>query len=65
MTFGGVDTYYDYNERQWRSRRLGGGPVRTGPACPLPTQPQSETRGNHAPTDQQNHDDPTPDSTES
>jgi beta-xylosidase len=42
MTFGGVDTYYDYNERQWRSRRLGGGPIRKEPACPRPTKPQSE-----------------------
>jgi hypothetical protein len=56
MTFGGVDTYYDYNERQWRSRRLGGGPIRKGPACPLPTQPQSETRGNHRATDRDRED---------
>ncbi|MET9315124.1 hypothetical protein ABZX12_25195 [Kribbella sp. NPDC003505] len=28
MTVGGVDTYYDYDERQWKFRRLGGGPVR-------------------------------------
>jgi hypothetical protein len=28
MMFGGVDTYYDYDERQWKIRRLGGGPVR-------------------------------------
>ena len=31
MTVGGVDTYYDYDERQWKSRRLGGGPIRRGP----------------------------------
>lgn len=29
-----VDTYYDYDERQWKSRRLGGGPVTRGPVCP-------------------------------
>jgi hypothetical protein len=34
MTFGGVDTYYDYDERQWKLRRLGGGPVRKGRVCP-------------------------------
>ena len=31
MTVGGVDTYYDYDEKQWKSRRLGGGPIRRGP----------------------------------
>jgi hypothetical protein len=36
MTVGGVDTYYDYDEKQWKSRRLGGGPVRRGPVCPAP-----------------------------
>jgi hypothetical protein len=36
MTVGGVDTYYDYDEKQWKSRRLGGGPIRRGPVCPLP-----------------------------
>lgn len=36
MTVGGVDTYYDYDERQWKSRRLGGGPIRRGPVCPSP-----------------------------
>jgi hypothetical protein len=36
MTVGGVDTYYDYEERQWKSRRLGGRPVRSGPVCPVP-----------------------------
>lgn len=25
---GGVDTYYDYDEQQWKYRRLGGGPIR-------------------------------------
>jgi len=34
MTVGGVDTYYDYDERQWKFRRLGGGPVRRPPDCP-------------------------------
>ncbi|TCC37457.1 hypothetical protein E0H75_40660 [Kribbella capetownensis] len=28
ITVGGVDTYYDYDEQQWKYRRLGGGPVR-------------------------------------
>ncbi|HEU4946811.1 MAG TPA: hypothetical protein VFT31_06640 [Kribbella sp.] len=36
MTVGGVDTYYDYEEQQWKSRRLGGGPIRRGPVCPAP-----------------------------
>jgi hypothetical protein len=36
MTVGGVDTYYDYDEKQWKSRRLGGGPIRRGPVCPAP-----------------------------
>ena len=36
MTVGGVDTYYDYDEKQWKSRRLGGGPVARGPVCPAP-----------------------------
>jgi hypothetical protein len=36
MTVGGVDTYYDYDEKQWKSRKLGGGPVRRGPVCPAP-----------------------------
>ena len=36
MTIGGVDTYYDYEEKQWKSRRLGGGPIRRGPVCPAP-----------------------------
>ncbi|TCO47456.1 hypothetical protein EV646_1055 [Kribbella antiqua] len=36
MTFGGVDSYYDYEEKQWKSRRLGGGPIRRGPVCPAP-----------------------------
>ncbi|QNE20440.1 hypothetical protein F1D05_24180 [Kribbella qitaiheensis] len=36
MAVGGVDTYYDYEEKQWKSRRLGGGPIRRGPVCPAP-----------------------------
>lgn len=36
MTVGGVDTYYDYEEKQWKSRRLGGGPIHRGPVCPSP-----------------------------
>ena len=36
MTVGGVDTYYDYDDKQWKSRRLGGGPIRRGPVCPVP-----------------------------
>jgi hypothetical protein len=36
MTVGGVDTYYDYDEQQWKSRKLGGGPVRRDPVCPTP-----------------------------
>ena len=36
MTVGGVDTYYDYEEKQWKSRRLGGGPIHRGPVCPAP-----------------------------
>jgi hypothetical protein len=36
MTVGGVDTYYDYDERQWKYRRLGGGPVRKTVVCPEP-----------------------------
>ncbi|WP_328988960.1 hypothetical protein OG394_22290 [Kribbella sp. NBC_01245] len=34
MAHNEVDTYYDYDERQWKSRRLGGGPVQRGPVCP-------------------------------
>jgi hypothetical protein len=26
MSVGGVDTYYDYDERRWKFRRLGGSP---------------------------------------
>ncbi|TDU89121.1 hypothetical protein EV138_2676 [Kribbella voronezhensis] len=46
MTVGGVDTYYDYEEKQWKSRRLGGGPIRRGPVCPAPrtTDHQPTTR---------------------
>lgn len=41
MTIGGVDTYYDYDERQWKYRRLGGGPVRHRPARPAPSSRSS------------------------
>ena len=34
-TFGGVDTYYDYDEGRWKYRRLGGGPVHPRPICPV------------------------------
>jgi hypothetical protein len=44
MRVGGVDTYYDYDEQQWKSRRLGGGPIRRGPVCPAP---RSTDRGLH------------------
>lgn len=40
MTVGGVDTYYDYEEKQWKSRKLGGGPIRRGPVCPAPRTPE-------------------------
>jgi hypothetical protein len=36
VSVGGTDTYYDYDEKQWKSRRLGGGPIRRGPVCPAP-----------------------------
>ena len=39
MTVGGVDTYYDYEEKQWKSRKLGGGPIHHGPVCPAPRTP--------------------------
>jgi hypothetical protein len=42
MTVGGVDTYYDYDEKQWKSRRLGGGPIRRGPVCPAPRTASQE-----------------------
>jgi hypothetical protein len=38
MTVGGVDTYYDYDEHQWKFRRLGGGPVHQVPVCPAVPQ---------------------------
>jgi hypothetical protein len=44
MTVGGVDTYYDYDERQWKFRRLGGGPIHATVACPEPQQtPETDT----------------------
>ena len=36
VTFGGVDTYYDYDEQCWKYRRLGGGRVHDQSARPLP-----------------------------
>jgi hypothetical protein len=42
MTVGGVDTYYDYDEKQWKSRRLGGGPITSGPVCPAPKRAGAE-----------------------
>lgn len=41
MAVGGVDTYYDYDERQWKFRRLGGGPVHQVVVHPAPEQPPS------------------------
>ncbi|WP_371402715.1 hypothetical protein OHA10_33100 [Kribbella sp. NBC_00662] len=38
MSVGGVDTYYDYDERRWKFRRLGGGPVHTARVCPSPPE---------------------------
>ena len=52
MVVGGVDTYYDYDEKRWKSRRLGGGPIRRGPVCPEPkateASPQQGTRAGRA-----------------
>ncbi len=50
MAVGGVDTYYDYEEKQWKSRRLGGGPIRRGPVCPAPRTTD------HPPTDRRPRD---------
>ena len=47
MTVGGVDTYYDYDEKQWKSRRLGGGPIRRGPVCPAPKRPAAADQKAH------------------
>jgi hypothetical protein len=45
MAVGGVDTYYDYDERQWKFRRLGGGPVHQVVVCPVAEQsPEPDTR---------------------
>lgn len=38
MSVGSVDTYYDYDERRWKFRRLGGGPVHTARICPSPPE---------------------------
>ena len=48
MTVGGVDTYYDYDERQWKFRRLGGGPVHQPSAAPL-GQPLSTAENDGSP----------------
>jgi hypothetical protein len=50
MTVGGVDTYYDYDEKQWKSRRLGGGPIHRGPVCPAPRTTSREQHGTSAAT---------------
>lgn len=50
MTVGGVDTYYDYDEKQWKSRRLGGGPIHRGPVCPTPRTTSQEQQGASATT---------------
>jgi hypothetical protein len=42
MTFGGVDTYYDYDEHQWKFRRLGGGPVRKHAVAASHSAPDNE-----------------------
>ncbi|TCC30410.1 hypothetical protein [Kribbella sindirgiensis] len=42
MAVGGVDTYYDYDERQWKYRRLGGGPVQKSVVCPEPADKPTE-----------------------
>lgn len=41
MTVGGVDTYYDYDEHQWKFRRLGGGPIHPELVCPHPQVSES------------------------
>ncbi len=55
MTVGGTDTYYDYEEKQWKSRRLGGGPIARGPVCPAPRSssdhPSTDRRPHRAPKD--------------
>ena len=44
ITVGGIDTYYDYDERQWMYRRLGGGPVRPKQICPPPKAENPDDR---------------------
>jgi len=53
MTVGGVDTYYDYEEKQWKSRKLGGGPIRRGPVCPAPRSSDRSTTDHRARRSQQ------------
>ena len=59
ITVGGVDTYYDYDECQWKYRRLGGGPVRPKPACPILNEQLTEARAEVIPSP--NSDDCRPD----
>lgn len=49
MTVGGVDTYYDYEDKQWKSRKLGGGPIRRGPVCPAPRTVEHTVPDNRRP----------------
>ncbi|MEV0793457.1 hypothetical protein [Kribbella sp. NPDC050459] len=53
MTVGGVDTYYDYDERQWKFRRLGGGPVREAVRRPATQRAAVTTQEPIAPADAQ------------
>ncbi len=48
MTVGGVDTYYDYDEQQWKHRKLGGGPVRRPRVVPAaqPDEPEADQPDN-------------------
>jgi hypothetical protein len=39
---GGVDTYYDYDERRWKFRRLGGGPIHEQTLEQPPRRPPEE-----------------------
>jgi hypothetical protein len=54
MTVGGVDTYYDYDERQWKFRRLGGGPIHATDVCPGPQQtPETDLTNTASPSARQ------------
>ncbi|TCO35658.1 hypothetical protein EV652_101543 [Kribbella steppae] len=50
ITVGGVDTYYDYDECQWKYRRLGGGPVRPKQAGPIVDDQLTEARAEVIPS---------------